>query len=132
MTKHDLKGYLRMKAEMGRLDKQITELRRVIQSPKTSSITGMPRGGGHLTMDDEIHELDLMIADYSAQWDALVLERMRIERAIRSLPDTLERALMGYRYIDGLTWEEICVKISCGWDKTHRLHRSALIKLSEI
>jgi hypothetical protein len=32
-------------------------------------------------------------------------------------------------YIDGLTWEKVCVDINYSWRQTHRLHSEALKKI---
>jgi DNA-directed RNA polymerase specialized sigma24 family protein len=52
-----------------------------------------------------------------------------IETAIESLTDPTERNLMRLRYIDGLTWEMVCVEIGYEWSQTHRKHASALERL---
>jgi hypothetical protein len=52
-----------------------------------------------------------------------------IEDCINMLDDSVQRTVLRLRYIDGLTWEKICVKISYEWAWTHRIHSSALEKL---
>jgi hypothetical protein len=39
---------------------------------------------------------------------------------------------MRHRYIDGKSWEEVCVAISYSWRQTHNLHDQALNKLLEM
>ena len=53
-----------------------------------------------------------------------------IEKAIEGLNPTT-RMLLRYRYIEGLTWEEVCVRLSYSWRQTHRLHARALDQLRE-
>lgn len=126
MTKRELKRYKTMDAELKRLGKKREELENEIQSPKIPTISDMPKGGEGLDTADKIIKLIELKTIYEKQWDELIQERMRIEKAINSLGDSTERALMGYKYIDGLTWEEVCVKISYSWKQTHRIHGRAL------
>jgi len=63
---------------------------------------------------------------YNRQWDELIDERIRLESAIAKLSDPVECAILGYKYIDGLTWEQVCVKINYSWRQIHRQHASAL------
>ena len=53
-----------------------------------------------------------------------------IEHLIDGL-DPIERVIARYRYIDGLHWEQICVKISYSWRQTHRLHADMIEKLAK-
>ncbi|MBQ3065357.1 MAG: hypothetical protein IJC98_03875 [Clostridia bacterium] len=34
-----------------------------------------------------------------------------------------------YRYIDGLSWENVCEKMNYSWRQTHRIHSAMLDKL---
>lgn len=53
-----------------------------------------------------------------------------IEEAIEALEPTA-RMLLRYRYLDGLKWEEVCVRMNCSWMQTHRIHAAALNQLKE-
>ena len=55
-------------------------------------------------------------------------EQLAIEQAIDSL-DSLERTVMRHYYIEGLTWEEVCVEVSYSWRQTHNIHSRALEQL---
>ena len=50
-----------------------------------------------------------------------------IEKAIFRLEDAMHRTVLRLRYIDGLTWEKICVAINYEWAWTHRIHSNALM-----
>ena len=103
ITKKDLKNYLQMDAKLTRLEEKLTEINTV-----------------------ELQEI------YNQQWDALIDERVRIETAIAKLSDPVECAILGYKYIDGLTWEQLCVKINYSWRQIHRIHASALKNIERI
>jgi RNA polymerase sigma factor (sigma-70 family) len=57
-------------------------------------------------------------------------EAHRIEMAIRRL-EPVERNLLRSRYIEGRSWEEICVEMCYSWRNIHNIHSRALIKLKE-
>ena len=52
------------------------------------------------------------------------------EKAIEALEPTA-RMLLRFRYIDGLPWEEVCVRMNYSWRQTHRMHSKALEALKE-
>lgn len=56
--------------------------------------------------------------------------RRKIRTVIAALEDDTLQALMLYRYIDGMTFEEIAVKMNFSWRWTITLHGRALEKLS--
>lgn len=56
--------------------------------------------------------------------------RRKIRTVIAALEDDTLQALMLYRYIDGMTFEEIAVKMNFSWKWTITLHGRALEKLS--
>ena len=56
--------------------------------------------------------------------------RREIRTVIAALEDDTLQALMLYRYIDGMTFEQIAVKMNFSWRWTITLHGRALEKLS--
>lgn len=52
-------------------------------------------------------------------------EMVYIESVINKI-DERGKLLMRYRYIDGLTWEEIAVKMHYTWQHMHRIHSQCL------
>ena len=60
------------------------------------------------------------------------LHRLRrdIRAVITTLEDDILQTLMLYRYIDGMTFEQIAVKMNFSWRWTITLHGRALEKLS--
>ena len=67
---------------------------------------------------------------YDQQREKLAAELLRIEQAIETLGAT-ERTLMRLRYIDGLSWQAIAMRINYSWQQTHRIHARALIKIKD-
>ena len=65
---------------------------------------------------------------YRKKYRILLEAQTAVENAIESLPPELRR-LMRYRYLDGMTCEQVCVEMPCSWDTFHRWHKKALAML---
>jgi len=126
MEKNELKNYLRMSTELKRLEEKIKETRHTLEKPKGSVLSHMPRGGEYKDFTDVLNDLVELQEFYNVQAKAIIAEQLRVETAIDALSDPIERAVLGYKYVDGLTWEQICVKIGYEWAQTHRIHAKAL------
>ena len=92
-------------------------------SPKVQTLSHTPCGeGGGNPIEAEyfrVITLEGMLAEIKKR---IVL----IDEPINALEDSTERLVLRLRYIDGLPWEKICVKISYEWTWTHRIHSNAL------
>lgn len=75
-------------------------------------------------------ETEELRACYQAKVAKVEAEQLAIEEAIDSLSPT-ERALMRAYYIEGLTLEEVCVRINYSWRHTNRMHSQILTKLRD-
>ena len=132
MTKEELKKYVKMDAQLKRLEQAIAETRSWLEKPSSTAWSFSPSSAGRKRdLSDGIAKLEALLDDYNARWDALIDERARIEAAIAAIADPVEQALLGYRYVDGLQWEQICVKLNYSWAQTHRVHASALKNIAE-
>lgn len=134
MTKEQLRAYRDIKRERDDLRDKINNLEGKLYAPGTQRLDGQPRGGsGHSdewrdSLIDEKNELYILYKEKETQLSAAVLE---IERAIDSLAPR-QRTLMRLYYIDGLTWEEVAVKMGYVWRHVHRIHGEALEILKNI
>jgi hypothetical protein len=123
-----LLSYLDIKAERKQIEREIARL----ADPKGTNWDGMPRGsGGGDVMAGIVAKRDALRRKYEAKLADLIAAQTEIEETIDGL-DPRERRLMRLRYIDGLEWEEVCVKICYSWRQTHRLHSEILDKLLTI
>ena len=87
---------------------------------------GMPRGSSQSDLSDYIAILDEQI-------ELLKTERLekarcyqKIERQIKQMENEDEQEVLRLRYITGLKWEEVAVRMSYSWKHIHRIHSSAL------
>ena len=132
MTKQELKNYSRMNKELARLEEKIKVLRNKIESPKSAVLSGVTSSGERKDFTDYIDNIVELQEMYNRRAKAIIEEQIRIENAIARLDNPIERAVLGYYYIDGLTWEQICVKVNYSWNRIHHFHRKALINIKGI
>lgn len=53
-------------------------------------------------------------------------------RVIGLINDRRIRSILKYYYVDGLTWERVCVAVHYSWKQTHRLHKRGLQETEKI
>lgn len=135
MTKEELRSYRALTKERKQLETLLEEIESPLYSAKVQRLTGMPlasgsgeSGSAQERLADRTMELRARYAENIAE---LAERQLAIERAIDALPSTM-RHLLRSRYIEGMTWEEVCVCIGYGWRQTHRIHAEALQKLREL
>ena len=93
------------------------------------NLSDMPKSGG----TDKIQNAVCRIADIeqkiNREIDRQIDLRERIEAAICAIPDGRLRDLMRYRYIDGMTWEQIAVEMHYSYVHICRMHGQALAQI---
>lgn len=129
MTKERLRNYQDIKKERKQLREKLDEIEAALYYPKIQQLTGMPsnHAEGNPQEDLSLHHIELQ-ERYKAKMEELAAEQLAIEEAIESL-DANKRMLLRYRYIDGLKWEEVCIRMNYSWTQTHYHHGEALKQL---
>lgn len=123
-----LERYKLLEKEVARLCDEYARWmeRATVLSP---TITDMPKGGGQ---SDPVQRAVIAMCDLGAdigkKMDALSRVRCDIECSLQSIEDGTLRLLMEYRYLNGMTWEEVAVKMNYSWRQVIRLHGKALAK----
>ena len=132
MTKERLRTYRDLSKELRQIRQKIEALEGTLYSPKVPKLSGMPGSGpSGVNAKEELADKHLELLDlYRAKERELAAEQLTIERAIDSL-DYKERMVLRAYYIDGMTWEQVCVAVSYSWTQTHRIHSKALTKLKK-
>ena len=123
--KEYLKSYRRaIKREQDILD-EIQRLRLDKMFPSVVN-DGMPHGSSYSDLSD-------YAAILNEQIDLLKEERLekvrcyqKIERQISQMENEDEQEVLRLRYILGMKWEEVAVKMDYSWRQIHRIHSSAL------
>lgn len=135
MTKNELKKQLHryrdLKAEYRQIEQELERIEAIMTAPRPANLDGMPRSPG--AGDPVLAAVSQHIAlaeRYRAKLEQLAEAQTAIEDMIEGL-EPMERQLMRRRYIEGLTWEEVCVAIGYSWSRTHDIHGGILNKLME-
>ena len=94
-------------------------------------LSDMPRGCGNgqdLVGSKlvRVESIDNMVDNRLKKLEAI---RQEIEKAIDGLEESCSRRLMHMRYIQGISWEAICVNMRYSWRQIHRLHSICLQKI---
>lgn len=96
----------------------------------TSSVSDMPKGGNQgdrlQLAADRICELEERL---NGKIDAAVKRRKEMEAAIATVEDRTLQLLLRYRYIDGMTWEQIALRLNYSYMHVCRLHGQALSQI---
>lgn len=132
MTKDQLREYKDLRKERDDLLRKIGELEAVMYGPRAQKMDGMPRGGSGSSdvREEQMDRKAELLEMYRAKEAELGQQLLIIEQAIEKLASR-ERRLVRLHYIDGLTWEQVCVAMNYSWTQVHRFHREALAKLRE-
>lgn len=135
MTRDELKkqlhSYQDLKAEYQQIKLELEKVEACLGSLKGTAMDGMPKSPG--VGDPVLSAVSLHLSlqeRYQKKLAELAAAQAAIEDLIQSL-DPLERKLFRHRYIEGMTWEEVCVAIGYSWRQTHNIHGKALDKLVE-
>lgn len=126
IKKEFLLGYKIAKLDVRRLEEQLAELQASKLSPSCMIGDGMPHAhepsdlSAYAARVDEI-EREIIEARYRR-----IEAFSRIQVAIEVMENEQEKTLLTYRYLRGLKWEEICVKMNYKWRQVHRIHARAL------
>lgn len=97
----------------------------------TPTLSQAPGGGGSGSpIERPMDKVDELERKITQAIDELADIRAEIEDVLGQLEDDTLRELMEYRYIDGLTWEQVAEKMHYSWRHTCRLHGEALAKIN--
>ena len=124
--KEFLRSYLKAKNDVARLEAQLEELRLNQLMPGSINYDGMPHG-------TDLRDLSDYMARYDSIEKAIIKARywridafQRVQASIEKLEDDREKELLTLRYLRGMKWEEIAVRMNYSWQHTHKIHASAL------
>lgn len=126
--KEYLKSYRRaIKREQDILD-EIQRLRLDKMFPSVVN-DGMPHGSSHSDLSDYAAILDEQIELLKEERLEKARCYQKIERQIRQMENEDEQEVLRLRYILGMKWEEVAVKMDYSWRQIHRIHSTALLNL---
>jgi DNA-directed RNA polymerase specialized sigma24 family protein len=122
-----LKEYLSVVAE----HKEVYDAYRMFISQMegvgAQTISDMPKGNNQSDkMAANMAKLEELEQRVAYKLSSLLAARLATEETINSLDSSVFRRILHLRYIEGLKWEEICVKTNYSWRQVHRYHVQAL------
>lgn len=124
-----LKQYKTNEIEIIKLNEEIATISNMAFKI-TSSLSDMPKAN---SSEDKLQVAVEKLVSLQNNLADKILEninfRIHIDNIIDKLAEKRLRLLMRYRYIDGLTWENIAVKLNYDYRWVLRLHGIALSKL---
>ena len=130
MTKEELKEYTETKREIEIIKEKIECLESKKTSIKSMIIDDMPKSEPE---QDRLGQLLVQIEElidlYNEKQDKLLKQQLEIEKCIDRLEDSADRNIMRLRYLDGYTWERMCVLLNYSWNGIHKKHRKILEKI---
>ncbi len=128
-----LKDYKHISDEIKHIKEEIENLKIRSVSPRQSIISDMPRGG--VIENDKMAALMIKFEELEQRYNELLtdlLEKQRlVEESIQSL-EPLERDIVRYRYIDGLSWYKIQQKTNYSTRTLFRKHGEILEKMEKM
>ena len=123
--KEYLWGYQRALRKQKELEEEICQLRLDVMVPSLIQ-DGMPHGSGGGDLSGYAARVDGLLEELRELVEKKLDIRREISRKIEEMGDETEGTLLRYRYIMGLKWEDIAVKMGYTWQHTHKLHGRAL------
>ena len=90
---------------------------------------GMPHGSNQTDLSDYIVILDELMEGLKQERLNGAIQREKIERSIRTVPDENESEVLRLRYLKDKQWEEIALEMGYSWQHVHRIHGKALMNL---
>ena len=123
--------YRNIQDEIHRLERKIDELEALAASPRVSALTGMPRGGKKTDLSDIVSKIADLREMYYENLGRLLDMQAAAERAIKQIEDREERVIIGYKYIDGLSSQDIAGNVSWSRATIDRRIKSAMEHIKE-
>lgn len=125
-----LSRYRRLNQRIDRLLEEQSRWREM--ALKITPVLSQTPGGGESGSPierpmDKVLEID---EEIKREIEELQTVRQEIRSALNQLEDENLKLLMEYRYIDGLTWEQIAVKMDYCWRQVCRKHGQALTQIT--
>ncbi len=132
-AKEFLLQYQRAANKVRRLEIEYEEERLMIDAVRSlSDNDGLPHGNG---INKPVEDRALRLADKLSRLVDARLSAIEIRQQVFDVIDQIEGEAgdaLFYRYIQLMTWDEVCKKMFRSWYKVHGLHDEGLKKVSEI
>lgn len=123
--KEYLWGYQKTKRQLERLEEELAELRLDKMCPSVIQ-DGMPHASGGGDLSGYVARVDALERKILKARYKRIQRFKEIRDRIERLEDENEKDVLVYRYIRGMKWEDIAVKMNIGYRHVLRMHGKAL------
>lgn len=124
--KQFLMSYLQAKRDVERIELQLAELRLNKLTPSMAPDDGMPHASNISDLSEYAAKVDELEHKLLQRRYRRIRAFKKVQSAIEKMENEQEKTLLTYRYMVGLKWEAIAVKMGYSWRKIHYLHGNAL------
>ena len=128
ITKRELERCAALAREADNLRERIIRLRAAAEGAGMR-LDGMPAGGIGDPVGEAVANLDKLRARWMRTIDQYLALMLRADEAIAALDSPEVRTVLRLRYIDGLPWEEVSVKVNYASSHCRRLCNRGLREL---
>lgn len=131
MTKKEfLNQYLNAEKEIGIKLDQIARLRELSTKITQTLTPDKVKSNSENRLESSVSKIVDIEREIGASIDQLERTRLQVESVINSVPDVNQRNVLRLRYISGMKWEQIAVKLNYDYRWVLRLHGKALNKIA--
>ena len=131
MTKKEfLNQYLNAEKEIGIKFDQIARLRELSTKTTQTLTPDKVKGNSENRLESSVSKIVDIEREIGSSIDQLERTRLQVESVINSVPNVNQRNVLRLRYISGMKWEQIAVKLNYDYRWVLRLHGKALNKIA--
>lgn|GEM_PF-792250 len=130
ITKTELERCATLAREADNLRERMIRLRAAAEGAGMR-LDGMPAGGVGDPVGEAVANLDKLRTRWMRTIDQYLALMLRADEAIAELESPEVRTVLRLRYIDGLPWEEVSVKVNYASSHCRRLCNRGLRELTE-
>ena len=131
MTKKEfLNQYLNAEKEIGIKLDQIARLRELSTKITQTLTSDKVKSNSENRLESSVSKIVDIEREIGTSIDQLERIRLQVESVINSVPNVNQRNVLRLRYISGMKWEQIAVKLNYDYRWVLRLHGKALNKIA--
>ena len=131
LTKKEfLNQYLNAEKEIGIKLDQIARLRELSTKITQTLTPDKVKSNSENRLESSVSKIVDIEREIGTSIDQLERTRLQVESVINSVPNVNQRNVLRLRYISGMKWEQIAVKLNYDYRWVLRLHGKALNKIA--
>lgn len=125
IKKEYLLGFQKISRQLARLENELAEIRLNKYCPSCTS-DGMPHASGCSDLSSYMAKVDELEKKILKKKYNRLQKQQEIRNRIEKMEDENEKDVLTYRYLRGMKWEDIAVKMGYSWRRIHYIHSKAL------